>query len=255
MTNEQFIFFLISSTIIFYASILEYLNINSFAKKDIFKSNNLYNLDIIATRIYILLNFTSYAKLYQYPYMWSMIAISIVGSLFYFQNTWMFNSLTIILFIFFYAQYKFLILNTALRIERKELPFTYDTVYSELEAEQWAITQTKVKHSKFTKETLDKLGLESEEYGDIQFKEFLIVEEDPIYSKLKNKEDVLFSDTNDNVYDFFELKSTIKEQNVGFSPKFSSLNKEEDTGKRMLLSIVEAFVSSLVLYFSLTIRL
>lgn len=255
MTNEQFIFFLISSTMIFYSSILEYLNLNNYSKKDIFKSDNLYNLDIIATRIYILLNFTSYSKTYQYPYMWTMIIISIVGTPFYFLNGWMFNSLTILLFLFFFVQYKFLILNTALRIEQKKLPFTYETIYDQLDGEQWALTQSKKKLSSFTKETLDKLGLESEEYGDIQFKEFLSVKEDPIYSKLKNDEDVLFRDTDGNVYDYFELGSTIKQQNVGFSAKFSSLNKEEDTGKRMLLSIIEAFVSSLVLYFSLTIRL
>jgi hypothetical protein len=82
---------------------VQYLNLNKYAKKDLFKSNNLYNLDIIATRIYILLNFTDYARFYQYPYMWSMVSISIIGSFFYFQNGWMFNTLTILLFIFFFV--------------------------------------------------------------------------------------------------------------------------------------------------------
>jgi hypothetical protein len=241
--------------IIFYSSILEYLNLNKYAKKDLFKSNNLYNLDIIATRIYILLNFTDYARFYQYPYMWSMVSISIIGSFFYFQNGWMFNTLTILLFIFFFAQYKFLILKIAMTIEQKELPYTYETVYNQLDGEQWALIQKKMKKSQFTKETLDKLGLSSKEYGNIEFKEFINIKEDPIYSKLKNSDDILFSDKEGNIYDYFSLNNSIKKQNVGFSPKFSSLNKEEDTGKRMLLSLIEAFISSLVLYFSLTIRL
>jgi len=253
MTNEQLLFFVISSTMIFYSSILEFLNLNKFSKKDIFKSNNLYNLDIIATRVYIMLNFTKYAKVYQYPYMWTMVIISAVGTVYYFKTPWMFNTLAILLFLMFYIQYKNMILSTALKIEREEKPFTYDTVYSELDGQQWALTQKKVKHSEFTKETLEKLGLESDNYGDIELVKFITVSEDPIFSKLKNPEDVLFIDQNDNVYDYFELNKSIKKQNVGFSIKFSSLNKEEDTGKRMLLSLLEAFVSSLVLYFSLVL--
>ena len=253
MTNEQFTFFIISSALIFYSSLLEFINLNNFSKKDIFKSTNLYNLDIIATRIYTLLVFTKYAKLYLYPYMWTMVIISVIGSFYYFQNGWMFNSLTIILFLSFYVQYKFMLIDIALRIETEELPFSYKTVYNELDKEQWAIHSNKVKLSEFTKKTLDTLKLTSDKYGDIELKEILNLKEEPIFSKFKNNDDLLFRDTNDNVYDVYSNK--IVRESIGFSSKFASLNKEEDTSRRMLLSLVEAFVSSLVLYFSLTIRL
>ena len=91
MTLLEQSFFIMGTLMIFYSSVIEYIHLNKFSKKNFFKSDEIYNLDLIATRIYGLLHFTEPAKFYLYPYLWTMISLSLVGTFFIFKDSFLFN--------------------------------------------------------------------------------------------------------------------------------------------------------------------
>jgi len=253
MTIEEQIFFIIGTLMIFYSSIQEYINLNKFSKKDLFKSIEIYNLDLIATRIYGVLHFTEPAKLFLYPYMWTMVTLSIVGTFFIFKDSFLFNILTITLIGFFYMQYNRFVFRIALNMETNEIPYTYENIYKELKKEEWTVHHDNIKLSNFTKETLEMFNLKSNNYGNISFFEYVNLDKEPELSKYKYKDDILFKDKDGNIYDVINKgkKPSIRKVTIGFSNLFSALNKEEDITKKMLLSLIEAVTSSFIFYLSI----
>lgn len=253
MTDAQLYFFIAGTLMIFYTSFQEYINLNKFSEKDLFSGVEIYNIDLIATRIYGLLKSPEDSKFLLYPYFWTMLILSIVGTYQYFNNSFLFNLLTLTLLVFFFMQYKKLILKTALSMEDNNISYTYDNIYKELEKEEWAIQNKKVKLKFFTKEILDKYGFESKEYGDINFVEKVDLNKEPILAKFKQEDDILYKDINGNIYDVLNYgkKPEIRRVIIKFSPLFSAFHKEEDISKKMLFSGLEALTSSFVFYLAI----
>ena len=253
MSIQQEIFFIIGTLMIFYTSIQEYINLNKFSKKDLFKDTPIYNIDLLATRIYTLLHFTENAKFFLYPYMWIMIGLSFIGTVFFFENAFLFNILAFSLFGFFLMQYRKFLFPIAYHMEKEDIKYTYENIYNELTKEEWVVNYNNISLSKFTKETLDKFNLTSKRYGKIDFEEYFNLKEDKILSQYKSDEDLIFVDKEGNKYDVINYggKKKIRRITIGISNLVSALNKEENISNKMLFSIIEATTSSFVLYLSI----
>ena len=253
MSIQQELFFIIGTLMIFYTSIQEYINLNRFSKKDLFKDTPIYNIDLLATRIYTVLHFTEPAKFFLYPYMWIMIALSFIGTIFFFENAFLFNILSLTLFGFFFIQYKTFLFPVAYYMEKEDIPYTYKNIYNELTKKELIVNYENIKLNEFTKETLDKFNLTSKRYGKINFEEYFNLEKDKILSQYKSKEDLIFVDKEGNKYDVINYsgKQKIRRITIGISNLVSALNKEENINRSLFFSLIEAFTSSFVLYLSI----
>ncbi|HIP33412.1 MAG TPA: hypothetical protein EYG89_01470 [Bacteroidia bacterium] len=249
MEFNQILFLQLSAMLLFATSISDYINLNIFSKSSIF-NEGVKNKDIISTRIMMEIKDEN-SIFYLNGNMWSMIFIGIIGSMFYFKSSHLFNILPLFLLSYFLMQYFLLVLKVKEKTNL-ENP-TFNEIEKNIDEIRWDHKTIKINLNKLSKSCKEELNISSRKDGKINFNGYIDLKNEKILSKIKDSGDILFYDDYENRYELFynNEKPIVTKTKIFISPVFTELNREFNTIIKMRNSLFESAISVFVLYLTL----
>jgi len=258
MPIESTLFFHLSALLIFISSQQEYLFLNKYTSKNIFKEK-VFSKDLIAARIVAEIKDED-SIFYLNTNLWTMLSISVIGSLFYFPaQQKIFNILSGLLLTYMIFQYLSLILKVKTKVKTNNKNSLNTTSIVELLDEQSYELKSKIVNPQiFSKATLSAFGFNTDSmvggFGDLDINHFVDMSKNKTLAKFKYDEDIIFADVNQNLYEVqnFDNKDgknpNIVNLKIQLTPLFTELNREVDISKKMMTSFLESCIATIVLY-------